>query len=117
MRCGAVRPCLSGWAAYKAPFPLDPGRGLNGRPREATLLHGRAFGSGVRCSRLQSIRAFPEGFEGLRARASMAVADDPENREPVFGKDHALTRKGQICRSMNTSTSRARTPARSRSMN
>jgi len=32
--------------------------------------HGRTLGSGVRCPRLQSIRAFPEGFEGLRARAS-----------------------------------------------
>jgi small subunit ribosomal protein S6 len=31
---------------------------------------GRTTRSGVPCSRLQSIRAFPEGFEGLRAAAS-----------------------------------------------
>ncbi len=32
------------------------------------LMNGRASGPGVPCSRLQSIRAFPEGLEGLGAR-------------------------------------------------
>ena len=47
---------------------------------------------GVPCSRLLSIRAFPEGLVGLGARVS----------------DMGLTRKGTSCRSTNTSIWRAR---------
>src|SRR6202521_4426557 len=42
----------------------------------------REHGSGVRCSRLLSIRAFPEGFEGLRAWASMA--DEERAAMPLY---------------------------------
>jgi small subunit ribosomal protein S6 len=43
--------------------------------RAAIVRRGRAAGSGVRCPRLQSIRAFPEGLEGLGAGASEATRE------------------------------------------
>jgi len=57
-----------------------------------SVMSGRAK-PGVSCSRLQSIRAFPEGLEGLGA----GIEDMDE------------TRKGIPCRYTNTSTSRAKT--------
>jgi len=46
-----------------------PGWELNGWPAQAASRSGRqgAVTPGIPCSRLQSIRAFPEGLEGLGA--------------------------------------------------
>jgi hypothetical protein len=57
-----------------------------------SVISGRAEPN-VPCSRLQSIRAFPEGLEGLGA--GIEVMDE--------------TRKGIPCRYTNTSISRAKT--------
>ena len=72
---------------YNPRIPLDPGRELNGRPPYPSVPAGPAW-SGVPCSRLQSIRAFPEGLEGLGA------GEDGPNRGKAF---HAALRTRLSC--------------------
>jgi hypothetical protein len=65
-----VNACLSSPSAYKARFPLDPGRGLNGRPHPAQwfLTSGLAVGPSGPASRVPAFRAFepfPKGSRGF----------------------------------------------------
>jgi hypothetical protein len=59
--------CLFAKNPYK-PRSIDPGWELNGRSADCTCEPVGLFEPGVPCFRLQSIRAFPEGLEGLGAR-------------------------------------------------
>src|SRR5437762_2143145 len=85
--------CLFLRNAYKAGFPLDPGRELNGRPRKP------------RQGRWARRPVFPHLGRSSLSEARAGLAPDDGSR---------LTRKGAACRFTNTSTLLARTSARNR---
>ena len=79
--------------AFASKTPINaasarPGRELNGRPPGALRGSGRTSRSGVPCSRLQSIRAFPKGSKGL------APDDEPGTEER---HSHAAVRTRLSC--------------------